>query len=296
MGAFIEETVDSVLASDYSSLELVIVDDGSTDPVSLVKLEELKDRGIERLKIVRSSNRGLASARCRGVEAASGQYIVLVDADDQIEPSFIGRGVRLIEQFENVQIVFSWEQYFGDSHDVFPGWNFEFPYLLGHNQTCPICVVDRAAWLTHGRNKSKFSYNFEDYESWISMVAAGCGGVCIHECLVKYRIRQDGLWQGSGRPQQLFLYELLASEHPQLFQTYGMELFCLQNANGSAQEWLKPAMESPYDRRLKWEEQKIGKLTAYNQKLKERKDHLEETHKLLAVELNEIKSGLKSHS
>lgn len=267
MGAYIEDTVASIFASDYPDIEVLIVDDGSDAPDTRVVLERICERFGEKVKVVRQQNRGLALARNRGAEEATGQFMILVDADDQIEPTYISRAVDLLTHYENVFIVFSWEQYFDDSSDVFPGWNLEFPYLLGHNQTCPVCVVDRAAWLAFGRNKSKFAYNFEDYESWVSMVAAGCGGVCIHETLTRYRIRGNGLWQDSGRRQHLFLYDLLVKEHPELYQKYGAELFCLQNANGSAQEWIKPSAYSPYDRRLEWEASAIRELREHCQNL-----------------------------
>jgi glycosyltransferase involved in cell wall biosynthesis len=260
MAQFVEETVTSIFASDYPRVEIVIVDDGSTQESAREVLERLQATHPERLRVVRQANQGLATARNTGVEAANGQYVILVDADDQIEPDYLRRAIDVLERYDNVQIVFSWERYFEASQDIFPGWNFEFPYLLAHNQTCPVCVVDRAAWLRFGRNKPTFVYNFEDYESWIAMVAAGCGGVCLHAPLTRYRIRRDGLWQGSTRAQHLYLHEQILREHPKLFQQYGPELFALQNANGSAQTWLKPTDFSPFDRRLAWEDEEIGNL------------------------------------
>ncbi len=272
MGAFIGDTIDSILASDYPGIEVVVVDDGSNDADSLRKLESVVAAHPDKIRVVRQDNAGLATSRNTGAEAARGQYMILVDADDQIEPDYIRRAVDVLERYENVHIVFSWERYFEDSQDIFPGWNFEFPYLLGHNQTCPVCVVDRDAWLKYGRNKRAFVYNFEDYESWVAMVAAGCGGVCLHAPLTRYRIRSNGLWQGSTRNQHLFLYELLVREHPELYQKYGAELFCLQNANGSAQQWLKPTDFSPFDRRLAWEEEALNDLRTYARQVEAERD------------------------
>lgn len=253
MGAYVAETVASALASDYRPLEVVIVDDGSDDPPTLDRLAGLAAK-FEEVRIVRQANAGLAAARNTGGRAARGEFLLLLDADDQVEPTYLSQAVRLLRQYQNVQIVFSWERYFEASDDIFPGWNLEFPYLLAHNQTCPVCVVDRAAWLAYGQNPTHFAYNFEDYASWIRMVANGCGGVCLHQPLTRYRIRREGLWQGSSRTQHLFLYELLVREFPELYREYGPELFNLQNANGSAQVWLKPAARSPYDERVEWED------------------------------------------
>lgn len=288
MGAYLRGTVESILASDYPQVEVVVVNDGSTEADSLAVLESVLAEHPDRVRVVHQANQGLAASRNTGVREAHGQYVVLVDADDQVAPGYISRAVHVLERYENVQIVFSWEQYFEGSQDIFPGWNFEFPYLLAHNQTCPVCVVDRAAWLTHGQNKTAFAYNFEDFESWIRMVAAGCGGVCLHEPLTLYRIRRDGLWQGSSRNQHLFLYDLLVKEHPELYREYGAELFCLQNANGTAQEWIKPTDFSPYDRRIAWEHEAMETLRRANRGLEEARDEALRRAAAAEAELNRM--------
>ena len=137
---------------------------------------------------------------------------------------------------------------------------------MAHNLTAPLCVVRRASFLAHGQNDPEFEYNFEDYASWISMVAAGCGGVVIHRPLVRYRIRKDSLWQGSNRDQHLYLHDLLLLKHPELYRRYGPELFGLQNANGPAQIWIKPAAPAPFDDREEWHRLEHARQTeAWNQ-------------------------------
>src|SRR5690242_9401975 len=86
MGAFIEETVASVLAQTFRSFEIVIVDDGSRDPETVVKLDQLAARG---LTVLRTHNVGVAAARNRGIEVAQGSYILPLDADDLIGPLYL---------------------------------------------------------------------------------------------------------------------------------------------------------------------------------------------------------------
>lgn len=274
LGAYLEECVDSILASEYEHLEVVIVDDGNRETTDVQALERIRERGDERVRIVSIPNGGLANARNTGAEAARGKFLAFVDADDCLAPSFIPRALEVLSRYDNVFIVFSWEAYFEASQDVYPGWNFEFPYLLAHNMTSPLCLVQKDAFLAFGRNKRKFKYNFEDYESWISMVKQGCGGVCLHEPLVRYRIRRDSMWQGSSRRQHLYLYDLILEEHPDLYQQYGPELFGLQNANGSAQEFIKPSMYSPYDRYREWSDGEIAALRQRAHDLWREKDKL----------------------
>ena len=74
----IKEAVNSVLAQSHRNLELVVVDDGSTDN-TYATLETIND---PRLKIIRQHNKGVSSARNTGIAQCRGKYIALLDSDD----------------------------------------------------------------------------------------------------------------------------------------------------------------------------------------------------------------------
>jgi len=79
------QAIESVLIQNYPKLELLIVDDGSTDNISEV-IGRYED---ERIRYLRKENGGAASARNFGLRAAKGQYIVLLDSDDMLMPDYI---------------------------------------------------------------------------------------------------------------------------------------------------------------------------------------------------------------
>lgn len=260
LGRTLREAVDAVLEADWPEKEIILVDDGSDDPESLRVLAEIEGERIPGLSLYRQENQGLAAARNAGVARAEGQFLLLLDADDRIEPAFIRRCVHVLERYENVHVVYSWERYFESSSDLYPCWNFEFPYLLGHNMTCPISLMHRRSYLAFGPSKEEMAYNFEDFELWINLVAHGCGGVALVEPLSLYRVRRDSMWQASPRAQHLFLQDRIARLHPKLYAEYGAELFALQNANGPAQGWIKPSANSPFDEYTDWSRRRIGNL------------------------------------
>jgi glycosyltransferase involved in cell wall biosynthesis len=74
---YLPEAIDSVLAQTYAPLEIIVVDDGSTDDTPQV----LATYG-EKIRIIRQDNQGVAAARNTGVAAARGEYIALLDSDD----------------------------------------------------------------------------------------------------------------------------------------------------------------------------------------------------------------------
>jgi glycosyltransferase involved in cell wall biosynthesis len=93
----IGETIDSVLAQTYRPLEIVIVDDGSTDGT----WDVLQSYG-DRISAHRQANGGVAPARNTGLKHARGAYIALMDHDDLCEPERIATQVRLLQSFPGV--------------------------------------------------------------------------------------------------------------------------------------------------------------------------------------------------
>ncbi|MGL4863578.1 MAG: glycosyltransferase family 2 protein [Cetobacterium sp.] len=81
-GYLFEICLKSILDQTYSNIEIIIVNDGSTDSVTIKYLEEIKN---SKIKIVHKKNGGAASARNTGIEYSMGEYIVFIDSDDKID-------------------------------------------------------------------------------------------------------------------------------------------------------------------------------------------------------------------
>lgn len=84
---YLEECVNSVLEQTYENLEIILIDDGSTDGSGEL-CEELKKRD-ERILLIHKANAGLGFARNSGLDIATGKYITFLDSDDYIEPTMI---------------------------------------------------------------------------------------------------------------------------------------------------------------------------------------------------------------
>ncbi|GAX43517.1 group 1 glycosyl transferase [Tolypothrix sp. NIES-4075] len=240
LGQYIRETLNSVYGSDYPNLEVIILNDGSTDQSSLETLAEV-EKEYSNLKVIHTKNQGVAAARNTMAEIASGEYIAFLDSDDKVSPQFYTQAAKVLHQYENVGFVASWIKEFGDSQKVWVGWNTEFPYLLGHNTLGVCTVVRKSAYLAVGGMKSLVAENLEDYECWLSLCEQGWLGVVIPELHYLYRIRSDSRLRNSNRDQLFYLYDLIASLHPELYQSYGVELYNLLNQNGASWMWDNPS-------------------------------------------------------
>lgn len=91
------EAVNSVLAQTYQDFELIVIDDGSTD-----NTQEVARSFPPRVQYFRQANAGLSAVRNRGVELATGEYIVFLDSDDALLEQALEKGVAFLDQHPEV--------------------------------------------------------------------------------------------------------------------------------------------------------------------------------------------------
>ncbi|MBD2103181.1 glycosyltransferase [Leptolyngbya sp. FACHB-261] len=244
-GNYIRETLEAVYASSHPNLEVLILDDGSTDPSSLQTLAEV-EKQYPGLRVIHSKNQGVAIARNQMAELARGEYLAFLDSDDKVSASFYLEAAKVLDQYTNVGFVASWIKEFGDSQKVWVAWNTEFPYLLCHNTLGVCTVVRKAAYLACGGMNPVLEENLEDYECWINLSKQGWLGVIIPEPHYFYRIRSDSRLRNSNRDQLLYLYDVIASLHSELYEKYATEIYNLLNQNGASWLWENPSLDSGY--------------------------------------------------
>ena len=114
---YLEECINSILSQTYANLEILIVDDGSTDS-SLAILQEFSQRD-NRITIFTKENGGLSSARNRAIDEAKGEYFTFIDSDDYIEENYIEYLMKsLIDNEADISIVNSYHMIKGKRKDI----------------------------------------------------------------------------------------------------------------------------------------------------------------------------------
>ena len=126
MGRYIEECIRSVKTASYRPIEIIIINDGSTDAASLEKLEQLSIH--DDITIIHRKNCGLADTRNYGAAAARGEFLAFLDADDKVEPSYYEKAITALNKNENVFFAGAWTQYFENSRALWPTFTPQPPY------------------------------------------------------------------------------------------------------------------------------------------------------------------------
>ncbi|MBQ8182789.1 MAG: glycosyltransferase family 2 protein [Clostridia bacterium] len=148
----IEETVKSVLNSGLDCFEIIIIDDGSTDPTPKI-CEALSEKHSE-INYIRKENGGVSSARNLGIEAAKGNYLLFMDSDDSYKENALKKVCELCEQHTPDMIIFGLSfDYYKDGSVyrrdelMYPGeglftptqWAENFPELFENNSLSSAC-------------------------------------------------------------------------------------------------------------------------------------------------------------
>lgn len=109
----IRETINSVLNQSFQDLELIVINDGSTDK-TLQIVSSVQD---ERLKIFSYHNAGLAASRNRGISLAKGEYISFIDADDLWTPDKLEAQLRALQENPQAAVAYSWTNCIDESSE-----------------------------------------------------------------------------------------------------------------------------------------------------------------------------------
>ncbi len=244
MGTYVEETVKSLTRVTYEPKELIIVDDGSSEPESIKMLSYLEANYS--VRVLRKPNGGVASARNVGAKEAHGEFLAFLDPDDLVEPEYHEWAIRILRRYENVGMVGCWLRHFGAGDGTWPTWNSEPPFVLVHNTMATSSLVfRRAEFLRFGVNDMRFVYGMEDYDSLLSMVENGYVGVVIPKPLFKWRSRPESLSHQFNRDNMAFSYDLIARKHANIFKEYVSEVVGLLNANGPGFMYDNPSWDPP---------------------------------------------------
>ena len=192
-GAYLPDALTSIsTASFHGTLEVIIVDDGSTDATTLSFLQQLD---TTRYRIIYQENKGPAGARNTAVRHATGKYLFFLDSDNKIRPEYLKKGMAFLDADSKVGVAYGNVAFFGVNDE--PRFNpqpFSLPRLLVGNYIDMCAMVRRDAWeQVGGFDESRVVMGHEDWDLWLRIAAKDWKFYYIDEVLFDYRNLSNSL-------------------------------------------------------------------------------------------------------
>lgn len=186
LGRTIPETLSSIDRQTRQSAEVIVVDDGSGDPHTRWVLDRLAREGRT---VVRTGNRGVAAARKLGVDLTHSPYVVLLDADDALEPEFVERLAAVLDERDDVDFVTCGMQAFGEASYTWLPTPCTWMDVLARSGPHVSSMFRRTLWDAVGGFDDRLS-GYEDLDFWLSAIEQGCRGEIVPAPLLRYRVRR----------------------------------------------------------------------------------------------------------
>jgi glycosyltransferase involved in cell wall biosynthesis len=213
-GLFLLEAVKSSVGQSYRDFEIVVVNDGSDDPLTLQLLACLSNCGI---KVIHSENMGVAAARNLGVRAAAGQFILPLDADDQLSDNFLELTVSVLESEPDVGVVFGQVLLFGEISGAWQQSDFTVKRLLLENMIVVSALYRRDDFMKIGGYRLNMVYGWEDWDFWLSMLELGRSFIKVPQAFFHYRIKSSSRDADMKSVHKVLMFARLIWNHKMLY-------------------------------------------------------------------------------
>jgi hypothetical protein len=212
-------------------VEIVLVDDGS-GPAGLAVVDE-EARRDPALKVVKQANAGVGQARNAGVRAASGELVIVLDADNLLRPHFAERLAAALHHRPDVDFAVPALRCFGDDGrtlslycpaEVLPST------LFVSNTGGDACAMHRREALLAVGGFAGERFAVEDWDLWLRYADHDRRGCIVPEVLFDYRVRTDSMLRQQSHLQTSLIPFQMAARHPRLLSRYARETALLAAA------------------------------------------------------------------
>lgn len=200
-GMYIADAIQSVLDQSYRNLEVLIVDDGSTDDTRSI-VAKFSD---PRLHYLYQENRGLSAARNLGIHHSKGSYLSFLDSDDLFLPNKLRLLLKQMESHHSSGLVAGQAIPFDQSGQhpdkiYATALPLDSAQLLLGNPLHVGSVLLRRSWQERAGFFDESLRSYEDWDMWLRLAKIGCPMSCVAQPVSLYRFHRD---QMTGNSEQM---------------------------------------------------------------------------------------------
>lgn len=182
----IRRCLETVFSQTLKDVEVIVVDDGSTDETDRV-LDDYRDR----LTVIREPHAGAAAARNRGTKVATAPFLFFCDADLELDPRILEKMVNVAAKRPDVSFVYCAFRWGGKIFGMRP---YQPPWLVRQNYISTMSLIRREDFPGFDPSLQRF----QDWDLWLTMMERGKRGIGIPEILFSVQDGPKGLSRRGG--------------------------------------------------------------------------------------------------
>jgi glycosyltransferase involved in cell wall biosynthesis len=214
-GQYIKEALDSVLNQTFKDIEIIVVNDGSTDIKTTEILAKINN---PKIKVINSKNQGLAAARNLGISLAKGIYILPLDADDKIGKTYIESSSKILDKHLEIGIVYCLAEKFGAVSELWNLPKFSIRKMLFRNLIFCTALYRKESWEKVGGYKVTMNNGWEDWDFWLSILEQKYTVYRIPKILFFYLINNKSMTKTMDRQKRIIMHNQIIKNHTLLYK------------------------------------------------------------------------------
>lgn len=214
---YVGEAIYSALNQTYNNVEIVIINDASTDNSKKV----ITDFALKYPNIVflnNEENRGVVYSRNTAIDTASGEYILPLDADDKIDPTYVEKAVEILENNPEIGFVYCNVERFGSKIKKWRNTDFEeSKFLFGEHAITCASLFRKSDFERLGKYKQYMTYGYEDWDLWLTFYENGLKPYKIQQTLFYYRLSKQESRSDIVEKHSPTMFKELVKNHTELY-------------------------------------------------------------------------------
>ena len=216
-GKFIQEAIDSVLAyKTHSDIEIIIINDGSTDEFTNKVLGNIKHASIQ---VINQVNQGLGKARNNGIRLAESEIILVLDSDNKIHPDFIREALSIFDKQKEIGIIYCDSIIFDEQKEIKKRiQKFDPRVLLMKNYIDACAFFRKSIWeKLNGYDENMPFMGLEDWDFWIRNIGIGTQFYHIKKYWFYYRDTPNSMAKSTNQEKYTRLYEYILTKNAHIY-------------------------------------------------------------------------------
>lgn len=217
-GRYLADCLDSLLAQTYPHWECLVMDDGSTDnSIAIARQYAKQDK---RIHWAQQSNQGPSAARNNAIALTNGEYILPLDADDCLDPTYFEKALKVFELDPEIKLVYSRCRLFGSRSGEMTLKEYSYAELLRGNIISNTSMYRRSDFLTTTGYDENMRVGWEDWEFYLSLLSPKDKVYKIAELLYHYRQKPVSRDNSVSAEQAKVLRRYIYLKHADTYREY----------------------------------------------------------------------------